>query len=149
MSVGRFFSRGTLVDFSINFSRGERVVKFVFSHSEVRKQSFFAETFKTQDAKSPLPSLLAPMKPCTIVMGVGRILSRGRVQKWLFPGGGQWQFSGGSKVVKFHFTNSRNEEKNVFLPKRSWENIKFQNPAWPRPPCNPLSDAHAWTLSWL
>jgi len=47
--VGRFFSRGgPLVDFSKNFSRGAKVVRFAFSHSNLRKQPFLAANFKIQ-----------------------------------------------------------------------------------------------------
>jgi len=42
MGVGRVFSKGvTLGDFSKIFPGGSKVVKFVFSHSKVRKQPFY------------------------------------------------------------------------------------------------------------
>jgi len=41
-----FFQGEQLVDFSKSFSRGGKVLKFVFYHSKLRKQPFFAEIFK-------------------------------------------------------------------------------------------------------
>jgi len=35
------------------------VVKFVFSHSKLRKQPFFAEIFKIQQEKAALPTPMA------------------------------------------------------------------------------------------
>jgi len=45
-----FFQEGPLGDFSKIFSGGAKVVKFAFSLSKLRKQSFFAEMF------NPLPT---------------------------------------------------------------------------------------------
>jgi len=50
--VGRIFSRGGTRVFFQNFSRGwPKVVKFVYSVSNLRKQPFFAEIFKFQAGK--------------------------------------------------------------------------------------------------
>jgi len=56
--VGRVFPGGgePLGDFSKIFLWGPKVVKFVFAHSKLRKQPFFAEIFKTQGAQAPLPT---------------------------------------------------------------------------------------------
>ena len=52
------FSRGATRVFFQNFSRGPKVVKFVFSHSKSRKHRFFAEIFKIQRRSlAPLPPL--------------------------------------------------------------------------------------------
>jgi len=50
-----FFPEGVLVDFSKICLWGLKVVKFVFSHSKLRKQPFFAGIFKIHgEAKTPL-----------------------------------------------------------------------------------------------
>jgi len=60
MGVGKIFSRGGTRGFSQKFSRGgPKVVNFnfVFSHSKLTKQPFFAKHFKIQGgALIPLPT---------------------------------------------------------------------------------------------
>jgi len=61
MVVGRIFSRGALWDLSKIFLGGQKVVKFDFSHSKLRKQPFFTEIFKIQGTKvpvRPLPTIM-------------------------------------------------------------------------------------------
>ena len=53
-------SPGSLLIFW-DFSRGEKVVKFDFSFSKLRKQPFFVENFKIQGSNAPLPPLPTPM----------------------------------------------------------------------------------------
>ena len=64
MGVGRIFSNGGPEgDFPKLFSRGgSKVVKFVFYPSKLKKQPFFANSFKIQGgALAPLPLLPTPM----------------------------------------------------------------------------------------
>ena len=64
MGVGRIFSRGGAVrDFPKIFSRGgPKVVKFGFYPSKLKKQPFFANSFKIQGGQGPpLPPLPTPM----------------------------------------------------------------------------------------
>jgi len=59
--VGRIFPRGELGDFSKIFLGGEKVVKFVFSPSKVRKQPLFDEISKIKSVqRSPAPSSRRP-----------------------------------------------------------------------------------------
>jgi len=46
-----------------NISRGAKVVKFVFSHSKIKKQLIFAEIVKIQGSFAPLPT---PMAICSL-----------------------------------------------------------------------------------
>ena len=46
MSVGRNFSRGSLVDFSKSFSTGAKSGEICFFPLEIKKTAFFAEIFK-------------------------------------------------------------------------------------------------------
>jgi len=63
MGVRKTFSKGEDIwGFFQNFSRaGTKVVKFVFPHSKLRKQPFFAEIFKIQGARPPLPTPIIEM----------------------------------------------------------------------------------------
>jgi len=63
MGVGKNFSRGSHSAIFLKFSSGEsKVVKFVFSHSELRKQPLFAENFKIQGrADAPVPTPMTQM----------------------------------------------------------------------------------------
>jgi len=57
MGVGRIFSRrGPAGDFPKIFSGGQKVVKFGFYPSKLKKQPFFASNFKIQGVtRSPDP----------------------------------------------------------------------------------------------
>jgi len=48
-----FFQEGATRGFSKYFPRGSKVVKFVFSHSKLRKQPLFAKKFKIQGVPTP------------------------------------------------------------------------------------------------
>jgi len=58
MGVGRKFSRGLLVDFFKSFSTGgEKVVKFGYYHSKLRKQRFllkFSNSCHSSDTHMPV-----------------------------------------------------------------------------------------------
>jgi len=49
----KFFLGGELGDFFKIFPGGPKVMKFVFSHSKLRKQPFFAMNFKIQLGSRP------------------------------------------------------------------------------------------------
>jgi len=55
-----FCHGGALGDFSKIFPGGPKVVKFVFFHSKLRKQPFFAEIFKIQGKGHPCPTSRRP-----------------------------------------------------------------------------------------
>jgi len=59
MGVGRIFSKGALRDFSKIFLGKGNSGKICFSHSKLRKKSFFANIFKIQGL--PLPSFQTPI----------------------------------------------------------------------------------------
>jgi len=61
MGLGKIFSRGGTRGFFQNFSRvGPKVVKFVFSHSKLRKP-FLLKRSKCKRDKTPLLSLPTPI----------------------------------------------------------------------------------------
>jgi len=81
MGVGRIFSRRGHQGFFQNFSRGRpKVVTFVFSQTELRKQPFFAEIFKIQGGQSRLPpsdahACYSSSSPCPAYTARVRFLS--------------------------------------------------------------------------
>ena len=55
MGVGRIFPGGGATGFFQSFSRGPKVVKFVFSHLKLRKQPFLLKFSKSRGERAPLP----------------------------------------------------------------------------------------------
>jgi len=72
MGVGRICSGGPLRDFSKIFPRGAKVVKFVFSHSKLRKKSFLLKFSKSRGAQGPLalPSDAHVSEPSVVTCGL-------------------------------------------------------------------------------
>jgi len=67
MDIGRIFSRvGAPREFFQNFSRGGEMVKFVFYHSKLRKQPFFATIFIFQGGQAPLPTPMQTNEGCDL-----------------------------------------------------------------------------------
>jgi len=64
-----FFNGAPAGHFSKTFPEGPKVVKFVFSHTKLRKQPFFAEIFKIQGAPLPTPMLRAIKWPINVLVG--------------------------------------------------------------------------------
>jgi len=84
MVVGRIFSRGALWDLSKIFLGGQKVVKFDFSHSKLRKQPFLLKFSKSRGPRSPC----APFRrSCSYIRNLCEFL---RTNYIAFPNGGQW-----------------------------------------------------------
>jgi len=65
MGIGRIFSRGGTGGFSKIFPGGPKVVKFVFSHSKLKKQPFLLKISKSRGALAHSPLLPTPMVATT------------------------------------------------------------------------------------